>query len=84
MLQIFERRTLRTIYFPVKCKDVWRTRCSTKLYVLCSELDIVKVAKTGRMRWLGHLFKMQKLDPCGKLTVLKPEGTRRVGNPKLR
>jgi len=27
---------------------------------------------------------MQELDPCRKLTVLKPEGTRRVGKPKLR
>ena len=27
---------------------------------------------------------MKELDPRRKLTVLKPEGTRRVGNPKLR
>ena len=26
---------------------------------------------------------MQELDLCRKLTVLKPEGTRRVGTPKL-
>ena len=46
------------------------------LYV---ELDIVKVIKIGRLSWLEHLFRMQELDPCRKLTVLKPEGTRRVG-----
>jgi hypothetical protein len=33
--------------------------------------------------WLGHLFRMQELDPFRKLTVLKPEGNR-VGKPKLR
>jgi hypothetical protein len=27
---------------------------------------------------------MQKLDPCRKLTLLEPEGTRRIGKPKLR
>ena len=27
---------------------------------------------------------MQELDPCRKLIVLKPEGIRRVGKPKLR
>jgi hypothetical protein len=27
---------------------------------------------------------MQELDPCRKLTVLKPEDTRRVGKPKLK
>jgi hypothetical protein len=42
------------------------------------------VTKTGRLRWLGHLFRTQVLDPCRKLTVLKPEGTQQVGKPKLR
>jgi hypothetical protein len=27
---------------------------------------------------------MQELDPCRRLTVLKPEDTRRLGKPKLR
>ena len=27
---------------------------------------------------------MKELDPCRKLAVLKPEGTGRVGKPKLR
>jgi hypothetical protein len=32
------------------------------------------VVKTGILRWLGHLFTMQELDPYRKLAVLKPEG----------
>jgi len=35
----------------------------------------------GRLRWLGHLVRMQELDPCRKL--LKPDGTQHVGKPKL-
>ena len=42
------------------------------------------MVKMGRLRWLGHVFSMQELDPCRKLAVLKPEGTRRVGKPQLR
>jgi len=61
-----------------------RTRYSNELYTLYDELDIVKMTKIGRLRWLGQVFRMQELDPCRKLTVLKPEGTRRVGKPKLR
>jgi len=41
----------------------------------------VKVVKIGRLRWL---FIMQELDPCRKLTLLKPKGNRRVGKPKVR
>jgi len=38
----------------------------------------------GTVRWLGHLFRMQELDPCRRLTLLKPEGTRRLGKLQLR
>ena len=31
----------------------------------------------------GKFFRMQELDPCRKLTILKPEGTRRSGKPQL-
>jgi len=41
------------------------------------------VVKIGRMMWLGQLFRMQELDPCRKLTVLKPDGTQRVGKRRL-
>jgi hypothetical protein len=83
-LRICERRILKIIYGPLKVNGIWRTVYSNELYTLCDELDIVKVIKIGRLRWLGHLIRIQKLDPCRKLTVLKPEGTRRVGKPKLR
>ena len=38
----------------------------------------------ARLRWLRHVFIMRELDPCIKLTIPKPEGTRRVGKPRLR
>jgi hypothetical protein len=55
--------------------------CICALY---DELDIVKVIKIGRLKWLGQLLRIQELDPCRKLTVLKPEDTRRVEKPKLK
>jgi len=52
-------------------------------FILSTMNLTIKVIKIGRMRWLGHLFRMQELDPCRKLTVLKPEGTIRVGKRRL-
>jgi hypothetical protein len=75
MLQIFERRILRIIYGPINDNDIWRTRYNNKLYMLYNEFDIVKVTKIGRFRWLGHLFRMQELDPCTQLILLTTEGT---------
>jgi hypothetical protein len=36
------------------------------------------------LRWLEHFFRMQELDRCRKLTLLKPEGNRHVGKPEVR
>jgi hypothetical protein len=44
----------------------------------------VKTVKLGRLRWLGHLTRANKISPCWKLTFSKPEGTRRVGRPSLK
>jgi hypothetical protein len=42
------------------------------------------VIKIGKLRWLGHLFRMQELELCRNLTLYKPDGTRRVGKPRAR
>jgi hypothetical protein len=59
-------------------------RYHNELYTLYDEMDVVNVVKIGRMIWLEHIFGMQLLEPCGKITVFKPVGTRRVGKPKFR
>jgi hypothetical protein len=58
VLQIFERRILRTIYGAINNNDTWRTSYNNELYTVYDEPNIVKVIKTGRLRWLGHLCKM--------------------------
>jgi len=62
---------LRMIYGPVNANGIWRTRHSSEFYALYNELDTLKVINVGRLRWLGDLFRMQELDPCRKLTLLK-------------
>jgi hypothetical protein len=53
-------------------------------FTSCKMNGTVRVIKIGRLRCLGHLFRMQELDPCRQLTLHKPEGTRRVGQPTAR
>ena len=49
------------------------------------ELGVMaKMIEIGILRWPGQLCRMQEKDPCRKLTLLKPEGTRLVGIPKFR
>jgi hypothetical protein len=84
MIRIFERKLLRMLYGAVNDNGVRRTGYSNEVYTLYNEPDRVKEVKVGRMRCLEHLFRMQELAPCRKLTAVKPEGCRRVGKPELR
>jgi hypothetical protein len=51
---------------------------------LYKDLDIVRVIKLARIRWLGHLVRMEENSPCKKISFSQPEGSRRKGRPKLR
>ena len=42
------------------------------------------VINIGGWWWLGYLCRMKKLNPNRNVTLLKPEGNRRVGKPQLR
>ena len=57
---------------------------NNELCMLYEIYYIVKLIKIGRLRWLGHLFRMQELDPCRKLTVLTPEVIQCVGKPEMK
>jgi hypothetical protein len=70
---------LRLIYGPDRYNGVGKTRHSSELYILYGEPNVVKVVKIERWTWLEHLFRMQELDFCRKLTLLTPEDTRHVG-----
>jgi hypothetical protein len=55
-----------------------------EVYSLYKDLDIVRVIKVARLRWLGHLVKMEENSPCKNINFSQPEGSRKKGRPKLR
>jgi hypothetical protein len=46
--------------------------------------DIVRFSKAQRMKWLGHIKRMDQARPTRKLLDWKPMGTRPVGKPRQR
>jgi len=51
---------------------------------LYDETDLVTTVRITRLRWAGHIVRMQDNLPCKKSTLDKLEGRRRVGRPSLR
>jgi hypothetical protein len=51
---------------------------------LCSSPTIVRVIKLRRMRWAGHVFRMEEGIGMYMVLVGKPEGKRPLGRPTCR
>jgi hypothetical protein len=58
-LAIFERNFLRKIYGPVKENELWRVRRNDELQTIIKGENIVRFIKSQRIRWLGHVERMQ-------------------------
>jgi hypothetical protein len=69
-LRTFERRLLKRIYGSTCENDVWRIKYNDELYGLHKDLDIVRLIKVARLRWLGHLARKKGNSPCKKDKLL--------------
>jgi hypothetical protein len=57
---------------------------SEELNDLYCSPNIVRVIKLRRMRWVGHVARMEERRGVYRVLVGKPEGTRPLGRPRLR
>jgi hypothetical protein len=57
---VFENRVLRRIFGPKRDEvtDEWRTLHNKELHDLYSSPSIIRIIKTRRMRWVGHVARM--------------------------
>ena len=51
---------------------------------LIEDADIMRFIKTQRIKWLGHIQRMDQARRTRKLLDWKPMGTRPVGRPRQR
>ena len=82
---MFENMVLR-IFGPRR--DVvtgeWRGLHNEELKDLYSSPNIVRVIKSRRMRWVGHVAHMGEKRSVYRVLVGKPEGRRPLGRPRRR
>jgi hypothetical protein len=77
-LRVFENRVLRRI-FGSKRDEVtggWRTLYNEELHNLYSSPSIIRNIKSRRMRWAGHVARMEEKRNACRILVGKPEGLR--------
>jgi hypothetical protein len=52
--------------------------------LLYSSPSIIRIIKSRRMRWAGHVTRMGEKRNAYRLLVVKPEGKRPLGRPRRR
>jgi hypothetical protein len=75
-LRVFENRVLRIIFGP-KWYEVMgelRKLHSGELHNLCSSPAIIRQIKSRRMRWAGHVARMEEGKNVYRVLVGKTEG----------
>jgi hypothetical protein len=85
-LRVFENRVLRRI-FGRKRDEVtgeWRKLDNEELRNLYSSPDIIRQIKSRRMRWAGHVARIEEERKLCKVLVGKPEGKGPLGRPRRR
>ena len=83
---MFQNRVLRRIFGPKRDKVTgeWRKLHNKELNDLYCSPNIVRVIKSRRMRWAGHVACMGVRRGVYRVVVGKPEGKKPLGRPRHR
>jgi hypothetical protein len=85
-LGVFENRVLRRIFEPKRDEATgeWRRLHKEELNDLYSSPNIIRVIKSRRMRWAGHVARMGEKRGAYRILVGRPDGRRTLGRPMRR
>ena len=85
-LRVFENMLLRRIFGPRRDEVTgeWKRLHNEELNDLYCSPNIVRVIKSRRMRWAGHVVRMGEERGVYRVLVGKSEGRRPLGRPRRR
>jgi hypothetical protein len=83
---VFGNKALRRIFGPKRDEVTggWRKLHNGELHDLYSSPSIIRIMKSRRMRWAGHVARIGEKRNAYRLLVGKPEGKRPIGRPRRR
>jgi hypothetical protein len=83
---VFEKGVLRRMFGPKRDEVTggWRKLHNEELRDLYSSPSIIRIIKSRRMRWAGHVAQMGEMKNGYSLLVGRPEGKEQLGRPRRR
>ena len=84
-MRVFENRVLRRIFGPRRDEVTgeWRKLHTEQLNNVYCSPNIVRVIKSRRMRWAGHVARMGERRGVYRFLVGKPEGKYQLEDPGI-
>ena len=75
-LRVFENKVLRKIFGAKKDESTgeWRKLHNAELHALYSSPNIIRSLNSRRLRWPGHVARMEQSRNAYRVLVGKPEG----------
>ena len=84
-LRVFENKILRRIFGPKRgANGEWERLHNEEHHSLYRSGNIVRVIKSTRFRWAGHVMRMEEGTSAFKILRGTPTGNRPLGRPRSR
>jgi hypothetical protein len=80
-LAVFERKILRRIFGAIKVNENWRKRHNKELKQVFGGLDILSFVRISRLKWIGHVNRMENKRTVSQVFNNIPQGSRPRGRP---
>jgi hypothetical protein len=83
---VYENRVLRRIFGPKRDEVIggWRKLHNEEIHNLYCSSSIIRIIKSKRTRWEGHVARMGEKRIAYRILVGKPEGKRPLKRPRRR
>ena len=83
---MFENKVLRKIFGAKKDESTteWRKLHNAELHALFSSPNIIRSLKSRRLRWAGHVARLEQSRNVYRVFVGNREGKRPLGRPRRR
>jgi hypothetical protein len=78
------RKIMRKIYDAINDEGQWRIRTNAELQELYEQQDVVAFIKKGRLRWLGHVERMDNNRVPKRMLYGRPGEGRKTPNEVVR
>ena len=85
LFRVFKNRILKQIFGSKRDENgEWRRHHNEELHSLYRSPNIVRVIKSRRLRWAGHVARMEGGRSAFRILTGKPTEKRTLGRPRRR